>query len=81
MTVRLHSISCTETEEYEVILDVDGAQQSMRCRVVEHAGIRVVEPDPDFMTRLPFSPRVLAAALLAFDDARKQRDPNRDRVT
>lgn len=74
MTVRLHSISCTESGDYVVILDIDGAQRSMRCRVVDQGGVRVVQPEPDLMTRLPFSPRLLAAAVLAFDDVRRQYD-------
>lgn len=73
MVTRLYSITCTELDEYEVVLDVDGLRQSMRCRVVECDGIRVVQPDPDYMSRLTFSPRLLVAAILAFDDARKER--------
>ena len=44
----------------------------MLCRVVEHTGLRVVQPSPDLTTTLPFSPRLLAAAVIAFDLARTE---------
>lgn len=72
VSTHLYSICCTESDDYEVVIDVDGQKQSMRCRVVESRGIRVVQPQPDLLSRLPFSPRVLVAAVLAFDKARKE---------
>ncbi|MCW5831695.1 MAG: hypothetical protein KIS78_04480 [Labilithrix sp.] len=76
MSTILHSISRIDGDRdvYEVILDVDGRRQSMLCRVVEHTGIRVVQPTPDLISTLPFAPRLLVAAVLAFDDARKEGD-------
>ncbi|MBX3263013.1 MAG: hypothetical protein KF782_25280 [Labilithrix sp.] len=74
MSTTLHSISRTEGDRdvYEVVLDVDGQRQSMLCRVVEHTGIRVVRPTPDLMSTFPFPPRLLVAAVLAFDSAQKE---------
>jgi hypothetical protein len=72
MSTRLRSISSIEDHDYEVILEIDGQCQSMRCRVVECNGIRAVQPEPDLMSRLAFSPRLLAAAVLAFDDVATQ---------
>jgi hypothetical protein len=69
---RLCRISCTDADEYEVVLDIDDERQTMLCRVVECDGMRVVQPRPDLMSRLTFSPRLLAAAILAFDEARKE---------
>ena len=74
MTAQLHSISRTDhdADVYEVVLDVDGQLQSMLCRVTEHTGIRVVQPNPDLLSTLPFPPELVVAAVLAFDDARKE---------
>ncbi len=74
MSTQLHSISRTEhdAEVYEVIVDVDGQRHSMLCRVIEHTGVRVVQPNPDLLSTLPFPPRVVVAAVLAFDDARRE---------
>jgi hypothetical protein len=71
MSATLRSISSTDSDDYEVVLDLDGRPQSMRCRVVERQGIRVVQPEPDLLSRLPFPPRVLVAAVLAFDEVRR----------
>jgi hypothetical protein len=71
MNTRLCRIGCTESGEYEVVLDIDDERQTMLCRVIEHGGMRVVQPQPDLMSRLTFSPRLLVAAILAFDDVRK----------
>lgn len=70
VTARLLSISRVHAQEYEyeVRLEFGDEQRAMRCRVAEHAGIRVVQPEPDFMAELTFSPRLLAAAVLAFDE-------------
>jgi hypothetical protein len=57
---------------YAVILEVDGEQRSILCRVLEHTGIRLVQPTPDIMSTLPFHPRLIVAAVLAFDEARKE---------
>ena len=72
MSTHLYAISCTESDDYEVVLDVDGQRHSMRCRIVESGGVRAVQPEPDLLSRLPFSPRALVAAVLAFDDAQKE---------
>lgn len=76
MKTSLCSIARTDTDDdvYEVFLELDGHRQSMRCRVVEHTGIRVVQPSPDLISTLPFPPRLLVAAVLAFDEARKAAD-------
>lgn len=71
MSTRLHSIRWVASSEYEVSLqDDDGALRTMICRVVGQQGIRVVQPRPDLMSNLAFSPRLLTAAILAFDSAR-----------
>jgi hypothetical protein len=69
MSSKLVSITRHDTNEYEVILDIDGVRQAMLCRVFEHHGVRVVQPRPDLMSQLTFSPRLLAAAVLAFEAA------------
>jgi len=76
MTTRLDAIrrSGRDSSDYEVILEVDGEPRSILCRVVEHTGIRVVQPTPDLMSTLSFDPRLLVAAVLAFDEARKACD-------
>jgi len=71
MNTRLCRISCIESGEYEVIVDIDDERQTMLCRIIEHGGMRIVQPQPDLMSRLTFSPRLLAAAILAFDDVRR----------
>ncbi len=70
MTTKLSSISRSDTVDvYDVSLEVDGQRRSMRCRVVEHTGLRVVQPTPDLLSTLSFPPSLLVAAVLAFDAA------------
>jgi hypothetical protein len=70
MTARLLSISrTTEKDVYDVMLEIDGRPESMRCQVIEHEGIRAVQPMPDLSWHLPFNPKLLAAAVLAFAQA------------
>jgi hypothetical protein len=72
MSTHLLSISRTaEVGVYEVTVEIDGKQGSMRCRVTEHKGIRTVLPTPDLMWQLAFDARLLAAAVVAFHDARE----------
>ena len=71
MKTKLVSISFVAPGEYDVILDVDGETIVMRCRIAEIKGIRIVQPRPDLLSRLAFDPRILAAAVLAFDAARE----------
>jgi hypothetical protein len=68
----LYSISCTDSEAYEVVVEIDGERRSMRCRVVEDDGIRVVQPEPDLLFTLPISTRLVVAAVIAFDAAREK---------
>jgi hypothetical protein len=69
--MRLQSIRYAEPDTYELVVEADGATQSIVCRVVAHRGIRGVQTTPDLMTRSPYDPRLVIAAVLAFHDARK----------
>lgn len=72
MMTRLLSISCTDVDdEYDVVIEADGVRESMICRVVDRGGVRTVQARPDLMSSLPFSPRRLAAVVIAFDAACK----------
>ena len=71
MTTRLHSISAlaSQKDAYDVVLNVDGKMESMICRIVVQSGIRMIDPTPNLMFGLPFDPRILGAAVVAFHDA------------
>jgi hypothetical protein len=43
----------------------------MHCRVIEDGGIRAVRLTPDLSSELSLSPRLLAAAVVASDRARR----------
>ncbi len=67
MTSRLRSITRLHAGEYELVFDEGGLTRPMVCAVVDVDGIRVVKPHPDLMTSVGVSPRLIAAAVLAFD--------------
>ena len=71
MSAHLRAVGyCADDPDvYEVQLEEDGQIESIRCRVVDHAGFRLVEPSA--VPNLAFSPRLLAAVVIAFDAARK----------
>lgn len=71
MSTRMTSIVLVTDHEYEVIFDVDGTSRRCICRVAEEDGIRVVEPFPDIFATLAIPPRLIAAAVLAFDVANR----------
>lgn len=67
MSARLRSVVWVRAHEYEVTLELDGRLSHCLCRVTEHAGVRLVQATPDLLADLAFSPRLLAAALIAID--------------
>lgn len=67
MSARFHSIARVQEHAYEVTFELDGRQRSMLCKVIDADGVRVVRPEPDLMVSLGISPRLVAAAVLAFD--------------
>jgi hypothetical protein len=70
MNQGLHLIRFVEPDLYEVAVDLEGERRTMHCRVIDHGGIRIVRPTPDLTSSLPFDPRLLAAAVIAFANAR-----------
>lgn len=70
MNAGLHHIELVEPDVYEVVVDIDGERHTMRCRVDDRGEIPLIQPTPDLMSTLPFDPRLLASAVLAFARAR-----------
>jgi hypothetical protein len=66
----LTSISRLDEHRYAVTLEVDGTAQRMVCHVRREDGIEFVQSTPDLTMSTGLSPRLLAAALCAFDAAR-----------
>jgi hypothetical protein len=75
MSTRLSSIVWVRTHEYEVTFDVEGITRRCTCSVAVQDGVRFVEAVPDFLSALGVPPRLVAAAVLAFDGVN---DPSRD---
>jgi hypothetical protein len=77
---RIHSITWIRSRDYEVVFDFDGETKSMMCSVLEYEGVRVVESHGGLTLKLRTDPRLVAAAVLAFDavreDARAAVDPS-----
>jgi hypothetical protein len=67
MTTRLLSITRISDGMYDVVFEVEGARQGMVCTIVDQNGIRAVRPQPDLMMQLGIQPRLIAAAIVAFD--------------
>lgn len=67
MSARLRSITWISPHGYSLVFDVDGATRTCACKVIEHAGIRLVQAEPDFLFELGISPRLIAAAVIAVD--------------
>lgn len=68
---KMHSITYVQPRVYDVVFTRDGEAKTVRCSVIEHAGITVVQPAPDiFMSGEAGPPREIFAAVLAFDRAR-----------
>jgi hypothetical protein len=71
MNAKLHSITWVQGLEYDVTLFLRDDELTMRCTVTSvGGGIRMVQPVPDLMAVLGVSPRLITAAVLAFDAVR-----------
>lgn len=67
MNAVLRSITRIRAGEYDVVFDVNDGSRTMRCTVAEVDGIRAVEGNPDLLCSLGVWPRLIAAAVGAFD--------------
>jgi hypothetical protein len=68
--LELESIRALAGAAYEMQLRQDGQLLTVKCTVTDSNGVRVVSPEPDVFMNSGLSPRALAAAVLAFHDAR-----------
>lgn len=76
MRYRLHAIEALGSSTYAVAFVVDGEKSTVRCTVVEHDGIRVVQPELDiFMTGDVVARDVVAVSSPAVSDGPASYDP------
>lgn len=68
---RIHSITWIHARDYELVFDFDGDLRSMTCSVLEYEGVPVVEPHGGLVLETRIDPRLVAAAVLAFDAVRE----------
>ncbi len=65
---RLRLIARTGPREYRVVIEVDGQVQTCVCQALRDGQIRYVRSVPPILDSFEVSPKLIAAAVLAFDE-------------